>query len=103
MKRVENFRLTKEQTGWMKEVKRINQIEGILAKGALQDWFKRGESLKRIFGQLGEKRKMLNQMVPEEKTDEIPGQELEKQREEEELFGMESGEGEMGTGEGFVR
>lgn len=103
MKRVENFRLTKEQTGWMKEVKRINQIEGILAKGALQDWFKRGESLKRIFGQLGEKRKMLNQMAPEEKTDEIPGQELEKQREEEELFGMESGKGEMETGEGFVR
>ena len=108
MKEVEKFRLTKDQLGWMKEAKKINRIEGILAKGVLQDWFKKGESLKRIFGQLGEKRKMLNMVAPEEKTNEIPGQEMERQREGEELFGggetgEEMGSGEMGMGEGFVR
>ena len=102
MKKVENFRLTKDQVGWMKEAKKITRIEGILAKGALQDWFKKGESLKRIFAQLGEKRKMLNLMAPEEKVDEIPGQEMEKGKEAEELFGDEGQpQGQMGMERGM--
>ena len=78
MNKVENFRLNKDQSNFMKEVKKINQIESIIAKGALQEWFKKGESLRRIFEDLNEKRKALNMIAPKEKIDEIPGQEEEE-------------------------
>lgn len=91
MKKVENFRLTKEQVGWMKEVQRINKVENLLTKGALQEWLLRGEALKKAFGELAEKKRMLQEVAPKEKVDEIPEQTVEEMREGTELLGEENG------------
>lgn len=87
MKKVENFRLTKEQVGWMKEVQKVNKIENLLTKGALQEWLLRGEALKKAFGELAAKKQMLQGIAPKEKVDEIPGQTAEEMKEGSELLG----------------
>ncbi len=78
MKKVENFRLTKEHLSWYKEVKKVNAVKSLLAKGALAKWFQEGQQLKKIFGQLEQQKKQLNTIAPEEKMNEIPGQEAEQ-------------------------
>lgn len=82
MKQVESFRLTKEQQSWMKEFKKVTQIEALLAKGALKEWYQQGNQLKRLFGQLEQKKQALQQMAPQERMNEIPGQPSEEPAEE---------------------
>ncbi len=68
----------------MKELRQINKVQNVLATGALQDWYQQGNQLKRLFGQLEQKKQMLQRAMPQEKVEEIPGQE--DQREEEEML-----------------
>lgn len=102
MKKVEKFRLSKEQLSWMKEVKKVEQVQDVLTKGVLQDWLKKGENLKRAFGQLGQKRKMLQMVAPREKIEEIPGQGAEERGESAELFEGNEGLGQR-QNQGFVQ
>jgi len=98
MKKVDRFSLSKEQVSHLKEVEKVNATKALLAKGALQEWFKRGNALKRIFDQLDERQKMLNAVAPSEEINELPGQETVDEGRE--LFGgREDGAG-MGAGAG---
>lgn len=107
MKKVEKFRLTKDQTSWYKKVKEVTATKALLTKGALQEWFQQGEVLKKIFSRLDEQQKMLNMVAPEEKMNEIPGQEAEKQEEDRNLFVEDSSikrteTGDMSPGGGMM-
>lgn len=90
MKKVEKFRLTKDQVGWMKEVQKVNKIENLLTKGALQQWLLQGKALQRAFGELAAKKQMLEGIAPKEKVDEIPEQTAEEMREGSELLGEQN-------------
>lgn len=89
MKKVEKFRLTKEQAGHMKAMKRINDTKELLAKGPLQRWKDEGEMIKQAFNELDQQQQMIQLSAPEEKTLEIPGQTNDEGRE---LFDSEQGQ-----------
>jgi len=74
MKQVEKFRLTKEQAGHMKAMKRINDTKELLAKGPLQRWKDEGEMIKQVFGELNQQQQLLQLHAPKETINEIPGQ-----------------------------
>jgi len=76
MKKVEKYLVTKEMTNHLKKMKQLNQVKEMLTNGALKDWFAQGNVLKKLFGQLSEKQKMLNLSAPKEKLNEVPGQDM---------------------------
>jgi len=104
MKKVEKFRLNKDQVGFMKEMGRLNKVKQMLSNGPLKKWYAEGNMLKRLFGQLNEKQQMLQVNAPSEVIEEIPGQEGEPETEmfeEQTPMGQQSPMGQQGQGQGM--
>lgn len=71
----------------MKELKKINKVQDILAKGALQKWYQEGNQLKKLFGQLEQAEQGLKTAMSSEQLEEFPGQ----PKQEQEMFAPEQG------------
>lgn len=88
MKKVEDFRLTKDQVGWMKEVRKVNRVETMLREKVLSRWLQQGRVLRETFNQLAEAKRMLGIVTPDERMDDLPQQTVEDMRKREDIIGV---------------